>query len=123
SLHYSLYLLGVSFMQQVSLVSKWTDEQARRFYKSTTWKYKRLEILKRDNYECVHCKEQGRLTTHHDATLEIDHIKELKDYPQLRLTNSNLQTLCRTCHNIKHERHIEQLLPYINKPKWDDEKW
>lgn len=104
-------------------MSKWTNEQARIFYRSTAWKHKREEILKRDNYECVQCRKEGRLTTQFDAVLEIDHIKELKDYPELKLENSNLQTLCRSCHNIKHGRDGKQLLPYIKPPKWDDEKW
>lgn len=100
-------------------MSKWTDEQCRRFYKSYAWKKKRIKVLEIDNYECRHCKEQGRLTTQHDATLEVDHIKELKDYPELSLEENNLQTLCRTCHNIKHGRFGFER----KESKWEDERW
>lgn len=90
-----------------------------RFYLSTAWKHKRLEILERDNYECVMCREEGKVTTSKDAILEIDHIKELDDYPELALENSNLRTLCRKCHNKRHNR-------FGFKPvqkKWDDERF
>lgn len=74
------------------------------FYLSRVWKDKRLEILARDNYECQWCKDEGHVTSIDHSVLEIDHIKELDDYPELALVNENLQTLCKVHHNQKHNR-------------------
>ena len=90
------------------------------FYLSREWKAKRLEILERDNYECVMCKAEGRVTTRNDAILEIDHIQELDDYPELALVDTNLRTLCRTCHNKRHGRF--GFTQQKNK-RADDESW
>lgn len=99
-----------------------SEEGRTKFYKSVEWRGKqgiRNKALERDNYECVKCKEQGKVTTREDEVLEVDHIYELKDYPKLALWLDNLQTLCRPCHNKKHDR-----LGNINKKiKWDDEMW
>ena len=96
-------------------------KKANPFYATTAWKHKRLEILERDNYECVMCREEGRLTTRNDAILEIDHIQELDDHPELSLENDNLRTLCKACHNKRHERFQYKKQ---QKNKWaDDERF
>lgn len=68
------------------------------FYKSARWKKKRHAILKRDGYMCVECKKYGR---RRDATT-VHHIKELEQYPELALVDSNLVSLCEACHNKMH---------------------
>lgn len=81
----------------------------------------RAYILERDNYECQWCKRDGKVTSQSDSVLEVDHIKELKDYPELALDESNLRTLCKDCHNKRHER-----FNYREKKKnikWNDEFW
>ncbi|MFG3613104.1 HNH endonuclease [Rummeliibacillus stabekisii] len=88
------------------------------FYKSTAWRHKREEILKRDNYECLWCRKEGKVTTKDIAILEIDHINELDDYPELALENDNLRTLCKYHHNVRHNRFEGQ-----KEKKWDDECW
>lgn len=88
------------------------------FYLSREWKSKRLEILERDNYECVMCRDEGRVTTQNDAILEVDHIQELDDYPELALVDENLRTLCRSCHNKRHKRF--GFTP--KKNKWADDE-
>lgn len=79
-------------------------KKANPFYLSTAWKHKRLEILKRDNYECQWCKAEGKVNTNEHAVLEVDHIQELEDHPELALENDNLRTLCKDCHNKRHKR-------------------
>ena len=59
------------------------------------WQKLRKQILKRDNYLCVKCSEQGRLT----EAKEVDHIKAkahggTDDW-------DNLQSLCTPCHREK----------------------
>lgn len=52
----------------------------------------RHRILKRDNHTCQHCG-----TT--NAPMEVDHINNQRG-PNYN-TDTNLQTLCRTCHTKK----------------------
>lgn len=78
------------------------SKKANPFYLTTAWKHKRQEILARDHYECVKCRDEGKTTTMADSILDIDHILELKEYPELAMDNENLQTLCRYHHNKKH---------------------
>ena len=90
------------------------------FYSTSEWKHTRSEVRLRDNNECQECKRQGRVFTNKSEPgkrkrLDVDHIKELADYPELCLTMENLETLCIRCHNKKHDRY--------QKNKWDDEQW
>jgi 5-methylcytosine-specific restriction endonuclease McrA len=96
-----------------------TLEQKRKFYNSVAWKQKSNDIKRRDNYECVMCKEEGRVTVRDHAVLEVDHIYELEYYPRLALIDENLRTLCKWHHNKRHKRFGN----VSKKSKWDDERW
>ncbi|WP_438766779.1 HNH endonuclease [Enterococcus sp. AZ102] len=98
-----------------------TKKARSKFYASTNWKNLRKKCLERDHYECQWCKEQGRLTTQYDSILEIDHIKELEFFPELALDIDNLRTLCKDCHNKRHDRM--KYRGQTKKRKWDDEWW
>lgn len=98
-----------------------TKEARALFYGSSEWRTFRQSILERDNYECQWCKEQGRVTTDNHATLEVDHIEELKDRPDLALEPTNMRVLCRDCHNKRHHRFNYR--PKKKEVKWDDERW
>ncbi|MER1957914.1 MAG: HNH endonuclease signature motif containing protein [Solibacillus sp.] len=98
------------------------DSERKRFYKSSAWygvNGARNRAVSRDNNECVWCKEEGRVTTNQTATLEVDHIKELKHCTyEEAIDLNNLRTLCSACHNMRHNRFNGK------KNKWaDDEKW
>ena len=62
-----------------------------KFYKSSTWEKKRLEILERDNYECQVCKEEGGFA----PATTVHHILHLENRPDLALDDDNL--LCLRC--------------------------
>lgn len=100
-----------------------TSKETRAlFYNSSAWKDKRKEILERDHYECQWCKEEGRVTIADESALEVDHIQELEDYPELALKADNLRTLCKDCHNKRHGRmNYKHRNPKINR--WQDERW
>ena len=66
------------------------DEDRSRFYYSAEWKIKRAEIFKRDNYSCVLCGSH--------KNLEVHHIYPYSKFPELKLYNENLITLCHQCH-------------------------
>lgn len=101
------------------------DKETMRFYKSKAWRDTREQVLKRDNYECQHCKAQGKVTTIDKSkhkSLDVDHIQELETHPDLAHDMDNLVTLCIACHNRKHNRSYNR---WKKKPnKWDnDEAW
>lgn len=96
-------------------MTKLSQEERSSFYKSKKWRQTREVILKRDNFECQECKRNGKVTT--GERLDVDHLLELEDYPELALEPTNLETKCVTCHNKKHKRFMKK------ENKWDDEKW
>jgi hypothetical protein len=55
------------------------------------YKALRKECFNRDNYTCQICNIRG-------GNLEMDHIKEWCNYPELRYEISNMRTLCKDCH-------------------------
>jgi len=67
----------------------------QEFYNTTAWKKLRTRYAKQ-NPLCVRCKEQGRVT----PVQIVDHIIEIKD-GGASLDESNLQSMCRACHNSK----------------------
>lgn len=73
------------------------NKKREKFYNSGAWKKKRKEMMQYYNGLCQICagKDITRMAN------VVDHIKELKDYPELGLENSNLVTLCHSCHNAK----------------------
>lgn len=73
------------------------EKQRYDFYRSKAWRNMRELHLHREPL-CRECKAAGQ---------EIDHIIQLKE-GGAALDDSNLQTLCRTCHNRKRQREGTQ---------------
>jgi 5-methylcytosine-specific restriction enzyme A len=75
-----------------------------KFYQCKAWRKLRQQALQRDNYECQHCKREGKVST--DELLNVHHIKEVKTHPELALDPSmnNFITLCVYHHNLIHDR-------------------
>lgn len=80
------------------------------FYKSTIWKRMRERALEEQNYECQRCKVKGMYT----RADTVHHKKEVRKYPVLALTLSNLEAICKECHYEEHHKE---------KSKPTDEKW
>lgn len=119
-----------------------TDKEINAFYHSAIWKATRLEVLTEQHWECQQCRREGRLTLlcRKDersrrighvkfSRANVHHIKELKLYPELRLskyyvdtdgkTKRNLEAICDDCHNSEHERFQKsEEKPQINEEKW-----
>lgn len=92
-----------------------TDTEAKKFYDSKAWQTKRIEILKRDRFECQDCRARiqkavakGKWLPEKEKKIaraeQVHHIQELKEHPELALDNDNLISLCVRCHNIRHGR-------------------
>lgn len=69
------------------------DRHSAAVLRSKRWKRLRVQILRRDDWQCVRCKARGRL--------EVDHVHPVKTHPELSFVASNLQTLCPACHTRK----------------------
>lgn len=87
-----------------------------KFYKSSEWINKRKDIIKRDNKECQRCKANGG---YHETEC-VHHVKHLRDRPDLALTDSNLISLCYTCHNEVHPEklHHSDKTKFKNEERW-----
>lgn len=59
------------------------------------WQKKRLEIFKRDNFECLNCHEPNQISVHH---LHYENGVKPWEYD-----NDSLVTLCDRCHDILHK--------------------
>lgn len=68
------------------------------FYKSREWFEARGRALARDGYCCVNCGKSVR----EKGAARVDHIQPLKARWDLRVTLSNLRTLCASCDNARH---------------------
>ena len=75
------------------LANRWDNGKTKERILLTSrdeYKQLRLSIFKRDEFKCVLCDSSGYL--------EMDHIKEWCNYPELRYEPTNLRTLCSDCH-------------------------
>lgn len=61
----------------------------------------RLRVLRRDNYTCQDCPIERRVRR--KKGLHAHHKKPKSERPDLRLQVQNGVTLCRDCHNIRHD--------------------
>lgn len=72
------------------------DMQGNEIHKTRRWQALR-DLKIRTNPICEHCLDD-------DLTVParvVDHIKEVRDHPELAYTYSNLQSLCHSCHGVK----------------------
>lgn len=73
------------------------DQKSKKFYDSVEWRTTRTAALVRDNYLCKECLDEKKITSY-DV---VDHIVPIKVDWSLRLTLSNLRSLCHGHHAIK----------------------
>lgn len=98
------------------------------FYVRSEWQRKRVHIFQRDHGECQSCKRKHKLklvklnAKDRNQRAYIHHIKHLRDYPELAMSDDNLETLCFTCHE---EEHIEERQRFeVRKERFtNEEKW
>lgn len=82
--------------------NKRRDPKYTRFYNSSDWKILSAKRLQDDGYKCRRCKK---------IATEVDHIVPIQTPEgwERRLDYSNTQSLCTTCHNIKHKRFMKRV--------------
>lgn len=73
------------------------DPKEGAFYRGKAWRRLSAARIQADGYKCVQC---GKFAT------EVDHIVPIQTPAgwDRRYDWSNLQSLCKTCHNKKHHR-------------------
>ena len=64
-------------------------------YNNAEWRRLRMEVLKRDNYQCQQC---GITAEESDYPLEIHHVIPPKGNKELFYDINNCVTLCKVCH-------------------------
>ena len=108
----------------------YTPEQIRKliaegnkikFYKDSYWINLSKSIRERDNNECQECKKEGKLTIkQHNKKLDVHHIKELEQFPELAYEPFNLETVCVHHHNELDNKHINGTprKKFINEERW-----
>lgn len=88
-------------------------KERQKFYNSPFWKATRSYVLNNEPL-CRKCNIDGILTP---ATV-VDHIVDIVDDPDRKLDISNLQPLCRECHNEKTVNTVKQRLKNRKDKKW-----
>ena len=67
-------------------------------------------VLIRDNFKCVRCSSEKRLTFHH----KFIRVKPpTKEYSMKRHSMEMVETLCRDCHNKEHGLHVTADISYL----------
>ncbi|MDR1969528.1 MAG: HNH endonuclease [Burkholderiaceae bacterium] len=74
------------------------------------WPALRLAAKRRDGWRCVQCGARGRL--------EVDHIKPVRDAPELAFVLGNLQTLCVSCHGKKTAQEVSFAKSIKTRDSW-----
>ncbi|SDX64837.1 HNH endonuclease [Salimicrobium album] len=103
-----------------------TEHQKKRFYNSGDWKRLRQEALKKDNYECQECKRLGYVNLdsvkedgkRKEIKMNVHHIQEIEERPDLALDLDNLETVCLYHHNLAHGRVWKEW----EKNRWADDE-
>lgn len=78
------------------------EEIPKSFYDRYAWKRLRYTILQKHGPKCMLCNA----TREDGAVIQVDHIKPISIWPELALTESNLQVLCRDCNLGKSNKDI-----------------
>ena len=74
-----------------NLFNQWRNSEGRQ------WK---VEQYAKTNGCCPHCKRHFTI-----GNLVIDHMKPIKDFPELAVNTQNLQLLCHDCNQKKGAKH------------------
>ena len=72
-------------------------------YNNVEWRRLRMEVLKRDNYQCCQC---GITAEESKYPLEIHHIIPPKGNKELFYDKNNCVTLCKWCHAKETQQEI-----------------
>jgi len=72
--------------------------QSEEFLRSGEWRRLRMLVIKKRGARCECC---GATPKDGVTVINVDHIKPRRDFPELALSESNLQVLCAVCNHGK----------------------
>lgn len=84
------------------------------FYRTYAWKKKRMQILARDRGACQECRKNGR----YSMAEVVHHIKHLQDAPELAMSDDNLESVCKECHEKLHPEKSRKKRSFTNIERW-----
>lgn len=86
--------------------------------KDPRWQRKRLEIMKRDDFECVDCGSK-------DKTLNVHHAYYISGRKPWHYPNWSLSTLCWECHKERHQTFEDdpEFNEMTNDEQCQEEPW
>lgn len=93
----------------MGLIKEYKRHSAR-VTRGPRWQALRMKALERDNWQCVQCGER--------RGLEVDHIKPVRNHPELSYRLDNLQCLCGPCHARKTRIEIGLGQPDPKRDAW-----
>jgi hypothetical protein len=102
----------------VTKISNEDIKKTHRFYQTKEWKKFRLVFLEGKELVCNIC--QCDLTAQDAPVLNVDHIKPLKYYWDLRTDLSNLQILCNDCNRHKGNYVGSDVKDYVLRKKEEE---
>ena len=90
---------NISKFRNIELNNSFTEEfiNSNDFLKTTQWAKLRMKVLVKSKGSCDCCGA----TAQDGVKICVDHIKPRKFFPELALTESNLQVLCDLCNHGK----------------------
>ena len=97
-----------------------SEDNTKKFYDQYYWRHRlRPVILQRDNYECQHCKKEGKVKLSKFCKIDVNHIKPLAEYPHLAYDESNLEAICVYHHNIAdNKKTATKKRTLLNEERW-----
>lgn len=99
-------IVSSSLKSQTDLDNMKMKKDYLSLLKDPRWQKKRLEIMQRDNFTCQHCGCR-------DKTLHVHHLTYDKCKKPWEYNNSNLLTLCESCHKYESEAYAESYNSFI----------
>lgn len=100
--------------EQISIINKQNKRvrpnkvnRVQEFMNSWEWKSLRYKVLMKYNRQCMCCG-----STPPNVSIQVDHIKPISKFWDLRADESNLQVLCRDCNMGKSNKDQTDWRPH-----------
>ena len=87
------------------------DDEVQKFYTWKEYRFLRSKAKIRDNNECQMCKREGKQGQYGAC----HHKEEVREKPELALTLSNVEILCKYHHNIVHPEKLNAAPTFMNE--------
>lgn len=87
--------------------TRYSNPSNKSFYQSWEWKRLRYDTILRYGAKCMCCGSEDRIV--------VDHVKPVRNYPELALDPDNLQILCNDCNMGKGSRDETDFRPQTDE--------